>query len=134
MSDIYAENHQKDPEPPTFASYADLPAEAQVHLITLEEWIGAQDGRMICTPADGNTFIDDGIICADDAILAFNKLAALLRITLVKVGYARTNLAHTLDDDFAFWSAPSNSKYRNRVWSAYAQLSEGMYIAAPTKS
>lgn len=61
-----------------FADFTKLPAEARKQLAILENFIGDVDGKTICIPAADNTFIDDGMIDADDAVQAINALAALL--------------------------------------------------------
>lgn len=63
----------------TFDSFKDLPQEAQRHLATLEDFVGDMDGKTICTPTDGDTFIDEGTIDAVNAVFAVNSLAAMLR-------------------------------------------------------
>lgn len=62
-----------------FASYKELPKETRTHLLALEVWIGEMDGKTICTPTDGDTFIDEGTVDAGEAVKAFNEIVALLR-------------------------------------------------------
>lgn len=83
MSDVYAENHQKDPPLVQFDKYTDLPVEAQRHLATLEDFISSVDGydKTRWQNDEGSAMhgIDEGTIDAENAIYACNKLAALLR-------------------------------------------------------
>lgn len=43
-------------------------------LVTLEGFIGDVDGKTIATPADEDTFIDDGTIDSSEAVTAINAL------------------------------------------------------------
>lgn len=62
----------------TFATYDHLPAPIREAFAELEDMLGDLDGKTIATPADENTFIDEGTIVMDDAVKAFNTLVSAL--------------------------------------------------------
>ena len=61
------------------ATWNDLPPKVRAYLDAVEGFVCDVDGKTIATPTDGNTFIDDGVIDADDAVKAVNGLANEIR-------------------------------------------------------
>lgn len=61
----------------TFNDFTGLPPGTRKHVMELELFIGDLDGKTICIPeADGESFVDDGTVDADDAVKAVNALVA----------------------------------------------------------
>jgi hypothetical protein len=67
-----------------FVRYPELPEPIRNALLEIEGFIGDMDGKTICTPTNGNRFIDEGTVDADDAVRAFNEIVAALRKSPVK--------------------------------------------------
>lgn len=67
-----------------FATYADLPERAKAALKPIRELIQNVDGMDLTrwNEQDGKTTgIDEGTVDADEAVVGFNELIALLRAT-----------------------------------------------------
>lgn len=63
----------------TINDYKDVPEPAFTALTKLEEFICDLDGKTVGVPTDdGNAFIDDGTVDADDAVRAFNTIVLAL--------------------------------------------------------
>jgi len=65
--------------PAQFATYADLTDEAQRALNAIRALIDNVDGFTICTPGEDDTFVDEGTVDTDEAVVGFNEIIALLR-------------------------------------------------------
>jgi len=62
-----------------FTDWRDMPPNIKAHLDALEQFVGDVDGKTLAIPTDGNTFIDDGTVDAEDAVKAVNALVEEIR-------------------------------------------------------
>lgn len=83
----------QSPDLMALADYRDLPGDTRKHLAALEEYIGDTDGKECAIQTGQDTWIDDGVIDASDAVKAFNGLVAALRKAAAPEGQtAQVNL------------------------------------------
>ena len=133
MSDLVEHKHSVDDyrnapsgEGPLAGEWADKPHRLVYDLCTQRTELEAEVERchsIIRTEVE-MTQLGSLLARAEKAEAALAKVAAERNEALYVLEHIKAELGSTLDQDFGFWSAPTNAVIRSLVWDAYSAAAD----------